>query len=39
MHLNNTNLPQTGRQPEKGKKEEEEKKKKKFNCLVSTGIS
>ena len=28
MHLNKTNLPQTGRQPEKGKKEEEEKKEK-----------
>ena len=34
MHLNNTNLPQTGRQPEKGKKEEEEKKKKKFKIIV-----
>ena len=33
MHLNNTNLPQTGRQPEKGKKEEEEKKKK-FKIIV-----
>ena len=34
MHLNNTNLPQTGRQPEKGKKEEEEEKKKKFKIIV-----
>ena len=36
MHLNNTNLPQTGRQPEKGKKEEE--KKKKFKIIVSCQL-